>query len=342
MEGRFLQTNHNIDLTSAEVANLWTAYHNDTMIICVIKHALAHIQDSEVIDVLKFALQISQSHVQQLTTMFNEEQLPIPDGFDESTNLNMQAPPLFTDQFYLTYIQNLGKIGIEGYGFALANSARLDQCQYFSNCLNEQTQLFNKATELMLSKGAFTRPPHIPKPKQVEYVQKQSFLTGWFGDRRPLNVIEISGVYFNMTQNILGKALITGFSQVASSQEVRNFMTRGKQISAKHVEIFGSLLSEDDLPPASKWDAEPTDSTVSPFSDKLMMFHITSLIATGLGRYGATLGTSSRRDLGAHYTRLMAEITQFAEDGANIMIENGWLEKPPQAPDRDKLANVKK
>jgi hypothetical protein len=30
---------------------------------------------------------------------------------------------------------------------------------------------------------------------------------------------------------------------------------------------------------------------------------------------------------------------QFAEDGANIMIENGWLEQPPQAIDRDQIAN---
>ncbi|MCM2535776.1 DUF3231 family protein [Neobacillus pocheonensis] len=29
----------------------------------------------------------------------------------------------------------------------------------------------------------------------------------------------------------------------------------------------------------------------------------------------------------------------FAEDGANIMIENGWLEEPPMAVDRDELIN---
>ena len=30
----------------------------------------------------------------------------------------------------------------------------------------------------MLSKGILARSPHIPISKQVEYVQKQSFLTG--------------------------------------------------------------------------------------------------------------------------------------------------------------------
>jgi hypothetical protein len=37
---------------------------------------------------------------------------------------------------------------------------------------------------------------------------------------------------------------------------------------------------------------------------------------------------------------LSAEIAKYAEDGAKIMISNGWLEKPPLSEDRDKLANI--
>lgn len=35
-----------------------------------------------------------------------------------------------------------------------------------------------------------------------------------------------------------------------------------------------------------------------------------------------------------------AEIAKYAEDGANMMINNGWLEEPPLSEDRDKLANT--
>ncbi|WP_397428635.1 DUF3231 family protein [Priestia koreensis] len=38
------------------------------------------------------------------------------------------------------------------------------------------------------------------------------------------------------------------------------------------------------------------------------------------------------------YTRLCAEIINYAADGAHMMIENGWMEQPPQAADRRKLA----
>jgi hypothetical protein len=67
-----------------------------------------------------------------------------------------------------------------------------------------------------------------------------------------------------------------------------------------------------------------------------MMFHASTLNSAGLGHYGRSFGLSPRRDLGANYVRLTAEIAQFSEDGVNIMIENGWLEQPPQATDRDK------
>jgi hypothetical protein len=35
---------------------------------------------------------------------------------------------------------------------------------------------------------------------------------------------------------------------------------------------------------------------------------------------------------------LMAEVTQYAEDGAAIVIENGWMEIPPRAAERRELA----
>jgi hypothetical protein len=334
------QTEHNIKLTSAEIANIWTNYMNDSAAICILGTFLSHVEDTEIRTVIEFALKLSQAHVQKTQSFFIEEQHPIPDGFSVKTDVIKDSPRLFTDDFYLFYIQNVGKIGLEFYTNSLSNCARLDVCEYFTECLNESARLLNKATEIMLKKGTFIRPPYIPIPKKVEYVQKQSYLGGWFGSLRPLNAIEISNIYFNLIQNQLGRTFLMGLNQVAKSKQVRDFMIRGRDISDKHVEIFGSLLSKEFLPSASAWDTLPTDSTVSPFSDKLMMFHASTLNSAGIGHYGRSLGLSPRRDLGANYVRLTAEIVQFSEDGANIMIENGWLEQPPQATDRDQLTNV--
>ncbi|WP_019414540.1 DUF3231 family protein [Paenisporosarcina sp. TG20] len=336
-----MKTKHNIELTSAEIASLWTSYQQDSLSICTIEFFLLNIKDREISTILKHALKLSQAHIQKLEAFFQKEEYPIPHGFSLEEDVNLESPRLFADDFYLFYIQNMGKIGMEGNTIALCNSARLDISEYYTECLNESSKLYNMSTGVMLSKGLFIRSPYIPKPKMVEYVQKQSYLAGKI-NRRPLNVIETSNIYFNLIQNQLGRTLAMGFSQVAKSQSVRDYMIRGMDISDKQVEVFGSILSEDHLPSASSWSTLPTDSTVAAFSDKLLMAHFNALNAAGIGHYGRSLSQSPRRDLGAHYIRLMAEIVKFAEDGANIMIDNSWLEQPPLAADRNKLAKHKK
>jgi len=86
-----------------------------------------------------------------------------------------------------------------------------------------------------------------------------------------------------------------------------------------------------------QWDTAITDTTVPIFSDKLIMFHVSAMIAAGVGNYGAAMGASPRKDLGLKYASLIPEIALYAEDGANIMIKHSWLEEPPQTADRNKL-----
>ncbi|WP_078430045.1 DUF3231 family protein [Alkalihalobacterium alkalinitrilicum] len=93
-------------------------------------------------------------------------------------------------------------------------------------------------------------------------------------------------------------------------------------------------------PAPNSWDS-PRVSAIPTFSDKLMMIHVAGLISAGISYYGASLGSSPRKDLGVDYSRLILETSQYAEDGTNIMIKHGWLEKPPQAPDRNQLARKK-
>lgn len=70
----------------------------------------------------------------------------------------------------------------------------------------------------------------------------------------------------------------------------------------------------------------------------MMMFQTVALNQLGMAYYGTAMSTIFRRDLGALYARLMTEIGKYSEDGANIMIDNGWLEEPPRMIDHDELA----
>jgi hypothetical protein len=189
--------------------------------------------------------------------------------------------------------------------------------------LGQTTELHNRAKELSKEKGIFYRAPLLPKPDQIKFVKKQNFLAGWFGDRRPLLGVEIANIVYNAKRNALGQAIITGFSQVAKSKEVRQYFERGREIAGKHLEIFSSILHENYLSQGTlNLTSEVTNSKVAPFSDKLMMYHISALIGSGIGQYGMAMASSPRHDLGIHYARLSTELAHYADDGANIMINN--------------------
>lgn len=335
-----METTHNAKLTSAEISQIWAAYQNDSMAICVMQYFMKTAEDPAVASIIQEGLEISQGHIPILENFFNGENWPIPRGFKES-DVNLDVPRLFSDSFMLNYTHQMGMLGMNAYSMAIALSTRPDLYGYFSTCMSEVMNLHQNASHLLLEKGLYIRSPYLPAPDSIDFVTNKKFLGGWFGENRPLVSLEIANLYANIQRNALGKGLMMGFAQVAGSEEVRKFLVRGKEIAEKQVEVFSTLLNKDDLPASVTWDNEVTDSTVSPFSDKLMMFHTTSLIAIGVGYYGTSMATCFRKDVTTDYTRLSAEILKYADDGAKLMIDKGWMEEPPQTADREQLAKRK-
>lgn len=326
-------------LTSAELSQLWTSYQNDTASICILKYFLHIAEDPDAQTLLDHALKMSQAHIEQLTGIFNKENYPVPIGFSKNQDVNLEAPRLFSDQYLLHFMYQMSQISLNAYSMSKALAVKSDIDTYFAECLREASELDTMAKDALLKKGLFVRAPYIPYPEKADFVKKQSFLTGWFGERRPLLSLEIANLFGNFQRNALGSATLVGFSQVAQSKQVGKFFVRGKEIAEKHNEIFSSILREDDLPVPMNSDSFVTESRVSPFSDKMMLFIVTALIGLGIGYYGTSISTSLRRDLTGQYDRLIHEILKYSEDGANMLIDNGWMEEPPRASDRDDLAN---
>ncbi|WP_106494714.1 DUF3231 family protein [Lentibacillus sp. Marseille-P4043] len=327
-----------VELTAAEISSLWTSYQNDTMAICGLRHFLTNVEDEQIRSVLEHVLRISQEHKKKLTTIFTQENYPIPQGLTEK-DINLDAPRLFSDRIYLELIVNMVNFHLAIYGLALSQVERDDLISYFTGALTESQEVNKKVKEIAKDKGLLISYPEIPKAQQIDFVTKNSFLTGWFGDRRPLLGVEITALVLNAKRNALGEAIITGFAQVAKSKEVKKFFKKGQEIASKQLEVFTSILREDLIADGSRvMTSEVTKSTVAPFSDKLMMVMITTLIASGMGQYGSSMSVSPRHDLGVQYTRLIAEIAKYSNEGAKLMIDNGWMEQPPIAADRKDLA----
>lgn len=333
LKHNILEAENNVRLTSSELANLWASYMESSLKVCVVKYFLKTVEDPEIRPVLEYALSLGQKHIERLSEIYAREKHPIPHGFtDEDINLN--APRLFSDSFILSYLEDMAKIRLDGYSTALQTAVRTDIRQYFTECVADPVELYNRTVSVMLSKGIYMRPPYIPVPEGVDFVKKQGFLTGYFGKRRPLTSIEISHIFSGLQRNLFRKALFTGLGQVAGSEQVRQYMERGKDLSTKHADALCSLLIKNDLPVSMAWDPGIMDSKISPFSDKLMMQSIRSSNVVLIGNYGKALSVSARHDLAAGFGRLVIEAGKYAEDGINILIDNGWFELPPQAEGR--------
>ncbi len=330
--------NYPEELTVAEISALWTSYQNDTMMICGLRHFLQNVDDPQIRIILEKLLAISEEHQITLTEIFTAEGYPVPIGFTEN-DVHLDAPRLFSDRIYLELMLNVANFNLAIYGLALSQVERDDIISFYSTALDE-TQKLNKLTKANAKeKGLYIRYPQIPKAKQTEFVTNDSFLTGWFGERRPLLGVEITALVLNTRRNALGQALVAGFAQVANSKEVRKYFEKGRDIAGKQLEIFSSIIKDDYIDDGARiLTSEVTNSTVSPFSDKLMMTLVTTLIASGMGQYGTSMSISPRHDLGVHYTRLIAEIAKYSNKGATILIDNGWMEQPPIAADRKDLA----
>ncbi|MFD2629597.1 DUF3231 family protein [Oceanobacillus kapialis] len=325
-------------LTASEVSNLWAAYQSNSVTKVGLSYFLNHVEDQDIKALLEECKLLSEQELKEISTLFQAENYPIPQGFTEE-DVQKDAPRLFSDALYLEYVFNMFIIALNTYSMALSVSEREDVVTFFSKCLDSARKLHLKTKILTKEKGLHAKHPLLPVPKEIEFVKKDSFLSGWFGKRRPLLGMEISNLLFHSKRNALGHALITGFSQVATTKELRSFFEKGKDISEKHLTVFTTLLRNESMDQGTTMmTSEVSVSKTAPFSDKFMMYIVTSLINSSIGQYGVSLSSSPRHDLGLHYTRLIADISKYANESANILIDKGWMEQPPIAADRKELA----
>lgn len=331
-------TNSNVALTASDISPLWDTYQSETITKWGIVFFLQHVQDNAIKKLLKDSLSLVEENLSHMESIFQKENFQIPWGFTEE-DVHLHAPRLFSDLLYLEYIYNMTFFMMSMYSFAFSVADHKEISDYYGTNLKAAIKLNQHAKELEKEKGIYIPSPRIPKQSKVTFVNNQSYLAGWFGDRRALLGMEITNLVFHTKRNALGHAVITGFSQVAQSKEVRRYFEKGRDISGKHLEVFTSILHEDYLSDgALLMTPEVTDNKIAPFSDRLMVTFVSNLIASSIGQYGFSISTSPRHDLAVQYSRLMAEVGKYANEGLKILIRNGWLEHPPIAANRNDLA----
>ncbi|GAA0329548.1 hypothetical protein GCM10008967_20050 [Bacillus carboniphilus] len=329
-------TSSNQQLTSAEVGKLWASYMGNTMGSCVLRYFYQHVDDGDIKEVIKTAYHLSREFIDRITAILKKENHPIPVGFTEK-DVNLKAPRLFMDEFYLHYLKYIAKAGMSLYAIAVPLMTRKETKELFTHCVKATTDLMNLVNNVLLKKGYLTKPPFIPIPNQVDFVKKQTYLSGFFGDVRPAHALEIAHNFDNLENNVTSKALLVGFVQVSQDRKVKDALIRGKELTEKHLEIFSEQLHRDNLPSHPRLDHLVTSSIIPPFSDKLMISHKIDMFSMKIRGYGNAASLNGRHDIGLNNAKALMDVSRYVQDLANIVIDKGWMEQMPQAVKRDEL-----
>jgi hypothetical protein len=325
----------NEELTSAEMGKLWATYTGNSMASCVIKYYLQHVDDDEIKTLLENALKLTEEFMSIAKEIFEKDNFPVPKGFGDE-DVNLGAPRLFLDPFYVHYLKYASKAGISIYSVGLPLIYRKDVKEFFIYCMESTLALMEQIKDLLMNKGLIIKPPIIPVPDKVEFVHKD-FLNGFFGHVRPLHALEIAHFYDNIENNVTSKALIMAFAQVAKDKKIRELFERGRDLTSNNIESYMKMLHNENLPSPAFIDDLVTTSTFSPFSDKLMLFHKVDMFSMKIRAFGNSVAVNGRHDVGLLYSKSLMKISAFVEVAARIMIEKGWMEQPPKAADRDNL-----
>lgn len=331
------KTNITEKLTSAEMGKLWATYMGNSMAKCILSYFLQHVEDEDIKTLVENALKLSEEFLKTTTEIFTKEAFPIPRGFSQE-DVNIGAPRLFEDEFYVHYLKYTAKAGMSIYSVAIPLVYRKDVKEFFRYCMDCTIDLMEQIKEILMSKGLIIKPPLIPVPEKVEFVH-QDFLNGYFGHVRPLHALEITHFYDNIENNVTSKALIMAFAQVAKDKKIKELFEKGRDMTTKNIQRYMQMLHDENLPSPSFQDDLVTSSTFSPFSDKIMLFHKIDMFSMKMRAFGNSVAVNGRHDIGICYTKSLMKIAAFVQDGAKIMIEKGWFEQVPHAADREKLAS---
>lgn len=336
-----MTTVEEIKLTSAELGLLWMSYIPISARISVhgifggksIDKGAQSIFKSYNIDV--------QNLKNEIAKILTNEKVIIPFGFDER-DITPEAPPVFDDVFNIMFLRRMMKLNFGHDGVFIGMTYMKEVNNYFESNYLICNKYYMMATNYLLRKGVIALPPFVPMPKKVKFIQDKNYMSGIniFSPKRLLNTVEIGYIHEAMESSIFNMKLLKGFAQVATDSKVKKYFIEGMDLSNRIISKLSDILLQSDIQPPNFWNGKVTNSTESPFSDKLMMY-INSLIAsTPLGFTALGASFNMRIDLPLKLAFISKDTFEYAKKGAKIMIKHKWMEEPPQIKEKNNLGKV--
>jgi hypothetical protein len=335
-----MTTEAKVQLTSTELGSLWMTYQSTSAMLVMFDLIKDYTIDTGARNILSSYITEAQNIKNQIVNVFNDEKVVIPIGFDER-DIIRNAPPLFDDIFNIMLLRQMVKLNFAHSAVFSAMSYMKEAHDILKLNYDVADKYYVMTTNYLLEKGVLAKPPYVTMPKRVEFIEDKSYMSGFniFSSKRTLNTIEVGYISQAIEANIFGMQLLSGFAQVAREDEVKKYFAEGKELAKTNIEKLSNVLLESDIQPPSTWAGKATDSTNSPFSDKIMMYILSLFTSTAIGYNALGTSFSMRSDLHTKLALIASSTFSYSKKGGKLMISHKWMEEPPQMEDRNQLIN---
>ena len=102
--------------------------------------------------IIEWTLDTAKENVSIMKELFQKTDFPIPIGFTEQ-DVNLKAPKLFTDTFYLAYLKQMSMFAMTASSAALGLVTRPDTVAFHKRVYQKGVELQDKVRDLMLKQG---------------------------------------------------------------------------------------------------------------------------------------------------------------------------------------------
>lgn len=330
----FPSRKHVKDLSPTEVSNIWSSYLKNSMEHQIFRYFLMTAEDKEIQLIIKKMLLHSQKNIKQLKKIFSACKVTLPIGFTDK-DMNLHTGKLFGDSFMLYFCQDITLLSMTTYSSALSDCENTDVREHFQKCMQFSCDIQNEIVKVLVRKGLYIEPPQVALDSKVEFVESKTYLTERLSEHRPLNVAEIANLTRITHRAQFSKMVMTAFGQTASTKELKKHFQKGQKGLQYAIDQLNEIFTKENIPVAASGHYKINPVQTSPFSDKLMLFFVN----TCLGMYcfvmiTQAMNSSLRTDLFIKLTKVSLGFRKYYGEGLFLMIENQWLEEPPQAVDR--------
>lgn len=318
-------------MSSAELGSLWLTYQKKTLILRMLEYFIEKADDEEAKNLMSGLWEQLHPKVAEMKAMFENEGAACPEGFTKE-DVNLEAPKLWENGFDIMFSRVLKEISTGLYALHLTISYREDIINFYNQVTVITETYYNLFTQYLLKKSILPRPNYVAMPKSVDFITDKQYMKGTniLGYKRPLNTVEFGVLYRSIESNITGMQLLQGFAQCANDKEVQKYFTKGMELSKEILKENGDIFLQNNIQPPATPGGTVTNSTIAPFSERLMMFCNYLLAGIGLGGLGFSSALLWRNDLIPKTGVQAKDVFEYTREGVGFMMSKGWLEEPPK------------